>query len=317
MPTRSNEFQRFIRLLEEHLAPQGAIVEESVMIADLHDGTLHEVDIIVRIPIGERVLTIGIEAQDHKRRADLHWIERLKSKFDLLPIDRRVAVSRRGYSKAAIVKAKLWGIEALSLEAATTLKWIPKLLQLESLIFEGDDYEIVAGRLLSMNLHEGQGRPKSFPPSSKLTIRQPDGASAAVGEIIRSSLRMPELLSKIESVAGDATLARVQVRITFPPGYLVADATGVDYVARGLLVEVVRKRSISSAQLTHHAYGAAAIATGQGKVSDIGYQVALSETERGRVKGSTTLIFEKGTQLSDVKIDGNRFWVTREKPPAE
>src|SRR3954462_4002534 len=118
MPARSNDFQRMIRAIETQLAPAGAKVEESAMIPDSHDGTLREIDVLITVPIGERQIRIGIETRDHKRRADLAWLEQLKNKFEFLSIDRRVAVSRRGFSKAALAKARLWGIETMSLKSA-------------------------------------------------------------------------------------------------------------------------------------------------------------------------------------------------------
>jgi hypothetical protein len=80
MPQRSNEFQRLVSLLEQQLAPAGATVEESALLVDAHNGTEREVDVLITLPVPPRVPRIGIECRDHRRRADLPWIEQLKSK---------------------------------------------------------------------------------------------------------------------------------------------------------------------------------------------------------------------------------------------
>ena len=49
---------------------------------------------------GGRELKIGIETRDRKRCADLPWSEQLKSKYELLPVDRVVAVAKRASAAA-------------------------------------------------------------------------------------------------------------------------------------------------------------------------------------------------------------------------
>lgn len=103
------------------------------MIPDTHAGIPTEIDVLIRVPGGERELTIGIECRDHKRKADKTWIEQIYGKFAVLPIDRRVAVSRRGFSKTALIRARLHNIETLTLDHANKLDWAAKLLNIQSI----------------------------------------------------------------------------------------------------------------------------------------------------------------------------------------
>ena len=67
-----------------------AILEESFMRPDTNDGTPREFDILIRIPTGHRELTVAVECRDHKRRADVPWIDQLHGRYLTLPIqDRR------------------------------------------------------------------------------------------------------------------------------------------------------------------------------------------------------------------------------------
>jgi hypothetical protein len=115
MPPRSNEFQRLILLIESHLAPLGAQVSESLMLRDLIDESQREIDIALEIPTGPRTIRVAIECRDHERPAGVEWIDELIGKYSHLPVDRVVAVSRSGFTKAAQTKASLVNIELLTI----------------------------------------------------------------------------------------------------------------------------------------------------------------------------------------------------------
>src|SRR6476469_2684467 len=100
MPKRSNLFQRLIYLI--HRASPNCRVTESVMLDDKVTGEKREVDILVIAPIGvisKSETTIAVECIDHKRKADVSWVEKMVGKYLHVQVDSVVLVSRKGFSK--------------------------------------------------------------------------------------------------------------------------------------------------------------------------------------------------------------------------
>lgn len=106
MPRRTNTFQELIELIERQLAPTGAHVINSAMVPETLSGNLREIDILIKCTVGVREVMVGIECRDHHRKADIQWIEQARGKFDVLPIDKRVVISRSGFTKHAMRRAR-------------------------------------------------------------------------------------------------------------------------------------------------------------------------------------------------------------------
>src|SRR5690606_42027169 len=123
MPRRSNEFQQLVKLIETQLASDRAVVRESVLLHDA-EGDRREIDVLIETKIGQHDVRIAVECRDHQRRADKTWIEQLMGKYEGLPIHKVIAVSRRGFSRAALDKAARHKIAALSLEEAREEDWL-------------------------------------------------------------------------------------------------------------------------------------------------------------------------------------------------
>ena len=125
MPKRSNDFQRLIAAIEGLLAPLGAVVTESKLIKEKSSDTEREVDIAIESHIGQHRVFIAVECRDQSRPANLEWIDGLIGKYRDLPVEKVVAVSRSGFTKTAIKKAKEVNISTVTLEAAIDAKLIP------------------------------------------------------------------------------------------------------------------------------------------------------------------------------------------------
>ena len=125
MPKRSNDFQRLVAAIEGQLAPLGAVVTESKLIKEKSSDTEREVDIAIESNVGQHRVLIAVECRDRGRPANLEWIDGLIGKYRDLPVEKIVAVSRSGFTKTAIKKAKEVNISTVTLEAATEAKLIP------------------------------------------------------------------------------------------------------------------------------------------------------------------------------------------------
>jgi hypothetical protein len=110
---RSNEFQRLVFLVKRLLSPSGASVTESKLLIDRETGDAREVDVCVETEISGHQVTLCFECRDHKRLADVIWVEQMLAKHQRLATNTLVLVSRSGFSKSARTLARLKGIDLL------------------------------------------------------------------------------------------------------------------------------------------------------------------------------------------------------------
>jgi len=132
MPRRTNPFQSLIYLIQSQLA-EDATVTESEMLVDKDTGDLVEVDIVVRSIIGEIPVVLGIECTAKTRPATIEWIREMIGKHEGLPIDKTILVSKSGYTKQALQKAKVNRVEALSLDNAKDTNWTEYIQSFQNL----------------------------------------------------------------------------------------------------------------------------------------------------------------------------------------
>ncbi len=117
MPKRTTIFQNLVALFEGQLAPLEATIHESRMLKDAGTGEDREVDIVIEVNAGVHPVVIGIEVIDQKRPASSPWVESIAKKHEDLPINKTILVSRSGFYRPAIQKAKALKIEALATSA--------------------------------------------------------------------------------------------------------------------------------------------------------------------------------------------------------
>lgn len=109
MPARTNAFQQIVRLIYEHLARDGEVLEESEMLRDADTGEMREVDVTLRRQIAGVTIVISIEATKRGRRADITWVESMLAKHRSLPTNKLLLVSDSGFSEGARTKAEAGG----------------------------------------------------------------------------------------------------------------------------------------------------------------------------------------------------------------
>ncbi|EXI87720.1 MAG: hypothetical protein AW12_02028 [Candidatus Accumulibacter sp. BA-94] len=126
MPKRSNDFQRLIYLVRVNLA-DGAKVTESKMMRDRLTKRFREVDVVIEGVVGHQPVVVAIECRDHKRVADVSWIDMMKAKHDRLDTHALLLASRMGFTPEAKDVAMKYGIELFSMEDIETAD-IPAML---------------------------------------------------------------------------------------------------------------------------------------------------------------------------------------------
>lgn len=127
MKTQWREFEKLIARIEKAMAPSGALVASPDHIPDKDTGELREVDASIRYKIGTSSVLITIECRDRSKIPDVRWIEQLAEKKRSIGSSITVAVSSSGFSKPAIKKASMLGIEIRTLakmSAEDFIQWL-------------------------------------------------------------------------------------------------------------------------------------------------------------------------------------------------
>jgi hypothetical protein len=166
MPKRTNPFQQLVHLIEGQLVSHEATVTESREFIDQVTGQPREVDIVIETKVGTHPFVIGIECVDRNRPMGAPWIEQIHNKHqDLGDIDKTIVVSKSGFTKPALKKAKQRKIEALTLNEARGSNWVlytSRLASLESI------------NVVSTPVWAAEIRLKVMPPDLHLFPRPPN-----------------------------------------------------------------------------------------------------------------------------------------------
>lgn len=115
MPKRSNDFQRLVYLTRLNLSG-GAKVSESKLMRDRLTKSLREVDVVIEGKVGNLPVVVSIECRDHKRVADVGWVEAMKAKHERLATNALFLASKSGFTAEALAVAAKYGIETFTLE---------------------------------------------------------------------------------------------------------------------------------------------------------------------------------------------------------
>ena len=130
MPQRTNACQRIVTLLNATLAGH-ASVTESAMVRDKVTREGREVDVLITTRAANYNVAMGIEVVAWNRPAGTPWVKKMRAKHDNLEIDKVILISKSGFTKPALAKARFYNSECLTLEAACATDW-PIIARLES-----------------------------------------------------------------------------------------------------------------------------------------------------------------------------------------
>lgn len=296
MPRRTNVFQELVLLIERQLDSIGATVSESALVPDTLDGNLREVDILIKLPYGARELVIGIECRDHRRKADIQWIEQVRSKFDTLPIDKRVVVSKRGFTKNALVRAQEWNIEAISLEKAVKVDWAAALMSRSY-------WELLRFRFRFIKVRVALLPPEGIAGHMPVDpfLFSHHGIQETADELGQRFIEQKEIHKDLMDKYGDEhDWMVVSLRFDFPEGACsVLDELDVGWPVNWVEFDVLYKAAKTPNELQYSMYGDAVVGTAEGILDGEDFAIVMSQTEgsspRGTIKAVTygkTLVYE-------------------------
>lgn len=158
VPKRTNAFQKLILRIYEQLALPTDKVEESVMVNERGSEVKREVDILLQRRVFGANMRIAVECRGRKDKDDIEWIDGLIGKYRDLDINVVFAVSKSGFTRAAVEKAKANRIETLTLKQALETNWPAEFEQLALHGWARKDVPMVSFQLAPVPL------PKPCPP---------------------------------------------------------------------------------------------------------------------------------------------------------
>jgi hypothetical protein len=140
MPARTNDFQKFVKVTNHHLAPAGAKITESAMLYDAEAETNREIDILVESTLLNCNIKIGIECTAISSPLEIRQIESFKEKHRKIGINQTVIVSKNGFSDSAKKYAVKNHIKLLTFNSAKSENWLKTFERLQSLSIYGRNY---------------------------------------------------------------------------------------------------------------------------------------------------------------------------------
>ena len=125
VPKQTNEFQQLVALIHRALAPEGAKVTESAMVAGL-DSSEREIDVLVESVSGPIHIKVAVEAKDEGRKMDITRFESLVAKYSKtsgLDVAKVIVVNRAGFTKNVKKRAAVEGIILQTIDEAMAADW--------------------------------------------------------------------------------------------------------------------------------------------------------------------------------------------------
>jgi hypothetical protein len=290
MPKRTNPFQQLVHLIEHQLAAHEATVTESKEFTDQVTGEQREVDIVVERKVGAHSIAIGIECVDHSRPMDAPWIEKIYGKHrDLGGIHKTIVVSKSGFYKPALKKAKQRKIEAITLSEAKATDWVThtrRLTKLKSL-------EVVSHGVRAVGdiriLVKPPG-PPPYPPPPKLgkagdhLVYDPSGKPIeTVGNQVNRALNDPAFRDQIEQQVVPNTATTFDLKMDYFNGCYVIDHSGTKHLLATVVVTVEAQTDVSRIPLKRANYGSVSLLQGAGEHIGQPVQVAWTEQADGQM----------------------------------
>jgi hypothetical protein len=269
VPKRSNEFQRLVHLIFEHLAPS-ARVQESALVLEvgLPTPTKREVDVLIEDEIAGVLRRMAVECRDRARKDEIGWIDCLIGKYSHLPIDKIVAVSKSGLTRAAIEKAAAHKIEVKILEDAMEVDWREEFCNL------------VPGALVAnvsvveLAVVSDPALPEGFDPSL-FTCIQKGVRAGSLSEVVSGYANQQaarflrdEFGKTYQTVADLDKIARIEARSHPEDEVTLEGSDGSAYRLEQLVVVFELRTELKKGEVNYFKFGRAGVSVGSVELQD-------------------------------------------------
>jgi len=277
MPKRSNKFQKLITAIHACVA-NDLSVEESAFLVDAETGDKREVDVVLRSQHGGYPIVLTVEVIDRSRRAGSGWIEEMACKHQALETKRLVLISRSGFTRAAMKKAKFRKIEALTIEEACATDWNLALR------LEGQGVFQLFNIRFTCSAHiAGKREWQPAPLSARVFL--PGGEHPSVGDIAAFVLFNPKIKQAV-LVHFDSTKEQEYHAVYNPPdGTLFEKASNVRQSLVKLSISLHLDFEATPVEFASGRFREREIAYGQATEPDNYLCIVMTRKENGDTEG--------------------------------
>jgi len=277
MPKRSNKFQKLITAIHGCIA-NDVSVEESAFLVDRETGEKREVDIVLKSKLGDYPVVLSVEVNDRSRRAGSGWVEEMAGKHQALQTNKLVLVSRSGFTKPAMQKAKVREIEALTIEEACLTHWNLALR------FEGHGVFQLFNIRFSCSAHI-TGKSDWLPASLSATVILPGGERPSVSDIVAFVLSDPTIKQAVLAHF-DSTKEQEYHAVYNPPeGTFFQEAPNIHRSLVRLSIDLRLDFQATPVQFASGRFRDREIAYGQATEPDNYLCIVMTRKENGEIEG--------------------------------
>lgn len=176
-----------------------AEIGENEKLRDDDTGRLRQIDITIRLSDGPTEFLGIVEVRDRSRPVGVRYVEEISGKRRSVKADAAFLVSKSGFTKTALTKAKQLGIRALSYEEAQSADWSNWLqCRTFSVLHRKYDKPIVT-------LFEQGNKNKTIDISSECLeeLKKDRSSKIILDESGTPFLSLPDLINKVINILGD------------------------------------------------------------------------------------------------------------------
>jgi hypothetical protein len=116
------QFERLVADIQESLHSVAEVLPNQ-WLPDVYTGQRRQIDILLRLADGPTTILVMIEVRDHDRRVDSPYIEQVNDKRRAVRADKAIVVSRSGFTRPAVEKARHLSIQTLTYATAAAHDW--------------------------------------------------------------------------------------------------------------------------------------------------------------------------------------------------
>ena len=294
MPRRSNSFQKLMLLLNHCAAGPSVTVSESKEMVDKATDTLREVDIVLTSHVGAIPVVVSIEVTDSGRAADITWVEQQIQKHGSLDTNKLVLVSRSGFTRSAMAKAKSCNVDALTIDEAREVDW-PQAIQLL-----GDGFfELVQFNFECLAVVGLEAVPRPIPLRTIVSLPYRDEPTD-IGAMVRFFLEEPTIKKCLDEQLRNSDNREFTLHYTPQPGTSIKGQNGG--AVRKLIV--ILKAELRKTPVTYSVgrLKGDEIVWGVAKPGSGNLLVAVRRTPDGRVEGR---LFD-GNSIKTLQIENTQ-----------
>ncbi len=122
VPKSGKPFEDLIAWIQQSVHEKAQIIPNE-KVRDIHTNRTRQIDISIRLSDGPTHLFVMVEVRDHNRPVNVRYIEEINSKKQSVGANTAFIVSRSGFTKTALEKARHQGIQTLTYEEALNSDW--------------------------------------------------------------------------------------------------------------------------------------------------------------------------------------------------